>query len=146
MSNGTELRAPVVPVEGQAFKSKQDWINRASRVLTRHPEFHDTQHGDAGGYRGRHFTALCFDQRGRRCWCGKDFDQAEKDNAYPIWWVWPDQIAEMLFIKWEAADEIKRLREIITSAFDELEGGDESGCYLTLKTAVNALGGQSDAG
>ena len=48
------------------------------------------------------------------------------------------------FPEWEAADEIERLQEIITSAFDELESGDESGCYLILKTAVNALGGQSD--
>lgn len=34
-----------------------------------------------------------------------------------------------------AADEIERLRGIIASAFDDLDSGDESGCYLILKNA-----------
>lgn len=85
-----------VPVEGQSFSCQQDWVNRATRMLTSHPRYNDTQNGDVKGYRGQHFAAMCFDQKGRRCTCGKDFQQAEDDNAYPIYWVWPDQIVELI--------------------------------------------------
>lgn len=87
----------IIPVEGQAFTSYQDWVNRASCVLTSHPEYRNTEHyGPAKGWRGAHFTALCFDQQGRRCRIGRDFQQAKLDAAYPIWWVWPDQIAALI--------------------------------------------------
>ena len=86
-----------VPIAGQSFESKQDWIARASRVLTAHPEYHDTEHdGPAKGWRGNHFTAICYDQKGRRVRNGGDFQRAADDDAYPVWWIWPDQIAAML--------------------------------------------------
>ena len=90
---------PFVPIEGQSFSCEQDWINRATRMLTGHPQYNDTQHGDTKGYRGFHFTAMCFDQLdqlGRRVRQGGDFMRATKDNAYPVWWIWPDQIADAL--------------------------------------------------
>lgn len=85
-----------VAVDGQFFHSHQDWVNRASRVLTNHPEFHDTQHPKKKGWTGYHFTALCFDQQGRRVRNGLDFQRAADDGAFPVWWVWPDQLAELL--------------------------------------------------
>ena len=86
-----------VPVEGQSFRSRQDWINTATRALTSHPDYFNAEHeGPAKGWRGAHFTAMCFDQMGRRCRNGGDFRRAEEDEAYPIWWVWPDQIAELI--------------------------------------------------
>lgn len=85
-----------VPVPGQSFKSKQDWIVYATRRLTSHPEFNNTEHGDAKGWRGPHFTTMCFDQLGRRVRNGDHFERAEKDGAYPVWWIWPDQIAALL--------------------------------------------------
>lgn len=85
-----------VPVEGQSFSSKQDWINRATRALTRHPDYNNTEHGEAKGYRGSHFTALAFDQAGRRCRSGADMGRAEIEGAYPVWWIWPDQIVAAL--------------------------------------------------
>lgn len=86
-----------VAIQGQSFASKAQWINRASRVLTGHPEYHNTEHDGPGkGWRGPHFTALCFDQKGRRCRIGADFMRADEEDAYPIWWVWPDQIAGLL--------------------------------------------------
>lgn len=87
---------PFVAVPGQAFNSKQEWIIRATRRLTSHPEYNNTEHGGAKGWRGPHFTAMCFDQLGRRVRNGGDFERAEKDGAYPVWWIWPDQIAELL--------------------------------------------------
>lgn len=82
-----------VPVRGQCFSSQLDWVARARHVLTAHPNYCNTEHdGDAEGWRGPHFTALCFDQTGYRCRNGFDFELAE----YPVWWVWPDQIAALL--------------------------------------------------
>jgi len=90
-------RAPIIPIPGQSFSCEQDWINRASRVLTCHPQYRNTEHdGPATGWRGPHFTTMCFDQKGRRCRNGGDFQRAKDDNAYPIWWIWPDQIAPLL--------------------------------------------------
>lgn len=90
-------REPFIPIHGQSFSCEQDWINRASSVLTNHPQYRNTEHvGPANGWRGDHFTALCFDQHGRRCKCGADFRIAREDDAYPVWWVCPDQIAALL--------------------------------------------------
>lgn len=83
-------------VEGQSFSSKQQWINTATSRLTSHPLYCNTEHGEKKGWRGAHFTALCFDQKGRSVRNGGDFQRAEDDNAYPVWWVWPDQIAGLL--------------------------------------------------
>jgi hypothetical protein len=85
-----------VPVNGQSFSSHQDWVNRATRMLTSHPEYFNTEQPTKKGWQGYHFTALCFDQQGRRCRNGGDFQRAQDEGAYPIWWVWPDQIADLL--------------------------------------------------
>ncbi len=91
-----ETAKPFVPVKGQSFASQQEWINRASRVLTAHAEYNNTEHGDTTGWRGPHFTALCFDQAGNRMRNGGDFKRATDEGTYPVWWVWPDQIPELL--------------------------------------------------
>lgn len=93
-------KTPFVAVDGQSFRCQQDWINRAPHVLTRHPQYHNTEHdGPAKGWRGAHFTTMCFDQLGRRVRNGGDFQRAEDDATYPVWWIWPDQIAELLMTK-----------------------------------------------
>lgn len=91
------MSAPFIPVEGQSFASHSEWVNKATRYLTAHPEYLNTEHdGPKKGWRGNHFTALCFDQQGRRCRNGGDFQRAQDEGAFPVWWVWPDQIAELL--------------------------------------------------
>lgn len=85
-----------VAVEGQSFSSHQDWVNRATRELTSHPQFRDTQHPTKKGWQGYHFTAMCFDQMGRRCRNGGDMQRASDDGAFPVWWIWPDQVAELV--------------------------------------------------
>ena len=87
---------PFVAVEGQFFSSEQDWINRATRVLTCHPAYNNTEHGEATGWRGPHFTAMCFDQAGNRLRNGGDFKRATTAGTYPVWWIWPDQIPAIL--------------------------------------------------
>ena len=91
-----DLIEPFVPVAGQSFSSEQDWINRARRALTSHPEYRNTEHPKAIGWSGHHFTALCFDQAGNRMRNGGDFMRATREGTYPVWWVWPDQIAPLL--------------------------------------------------
>lgn len=83
-------------VPGQSFRSFPQWVNMASSWLTRHPDFNDTQHGNNKGWRGHHFTALCFDQKWRRCRIGADFQRADDEGAFPVWWVWPDQIPQLV--------------------------------------------------
>lgn len=86
-----------VAIDGQSFASHGEWVVRATRCLTSHPKYHNTEHqGPAKGRRGEHFTALCFDQKGRRVRNGGDFQRAEDEGAFPVWWVWPDQIAELI--------------------------------------------------
>ena len=87
---------PFVPIAGQSFSCQQDWINRATRYLTGHPHYNNTEHGENKGWRGAHFTALCFDQAGNRMRNGGDFQRATDDDTYPVWWIWPDQIVDAL--------------------------------------------------
>lgn len=82
----------IIPIEGQSFSCKTNWINSGKRRLTSHHDYLNTEHGERMGWRGFHFTAMCFDQNGMRCRQGSDFDKAE----YPVWWVWPDQISDMI--------------------------------------------------
>ncbi|QIG67292.1 hypothetical protein EVB37_056 [Rhizobium phage RHph_TM3_3_3] len=91
----TQLRiAP--PFEGQQFTSHQQWVNKASSWLTCHPQYRNTEHGETKGWRGHHFTAMCFDSLGRRVTNGGDFRRAEEEGTFPVWWIWPDQIPELV--------------------------------------------------
>src|SRR5687768_10601408 len=105
MSKQCEIIAP--PFEGQCFTSFQDWVNKATSRLTRHVEYNNTEFGETKGYRGRHFTAMCFDSLGRRCRNGGDFQRAEDEGAFPVWWIWPDQIIDLVVSK--ALDELGEL-------------------------------------
>ena len=96
-----------IPIKGQSFHNQAEWVAKASTALTGHPLFNDVAHG-ASGYRGEHFKALCFDQKGRRCTCGADFQRAEDDNSYPVWYIWPDQISYLLMGN---RDERQRLED-----------------------------------
>lgn len=84
------------PFPRQKFDSFELWVNRASRSLTAHPEYNDTEHGERKGWRGHHFTALCFDSQGRRCRNGADMMRARDEHAFPVWWIWPDQIVQLI--------------------------------------------------
>jgi len=84
------------PFDDQTFDNFQQWVNRASSWLTCHPEYNNTEHGETKGWRGKHFTTLCFDSFGRRCRNGGDFQRAHDEGAFPVWWIWPDQIVEAI--------------------------------------------------
>lgn len=90
------MSEPFEAVKGQSFKDHLQWVHKASSWLTCHEDYLDTEHGDTKGWRGNHFKALCFDQKGRMCRNGADMQRAKDENAFPVWWVWPDQIAELL--------------------------------------------------
>jgi len=64
----------------QQFKSFQEWVNKASSWLTR---------------RGPNVQAICYDAKGRHCRNGGDFMRARDEDAFPVRWIWPDQVAEM---------------------------------------------------
>lgn len=78
-------------VSDQRFDTFDQWVSRAFRWLTSHPEYNNTEHG-GDGWRGRHFTAICFDQFGRRCHNGGDFMRARDEGAFPVFYLWPDQL------------------------------------------------------
>lgn len=85
----------------QCFDDFNQWVNKASSWLTRHADYNNTEHGDKKGWRGQHFTALCFDAKGRICRCGGDFMRARDEGTFPIHWVWPDEVPAM-FARLEA--------------------------------------------
>ena len=70
----------------QQFLTFNEWVNKASSWLTRH---HD--------YDPESFRTICFDQKGRLCRRGSDFQRARDEDAFPIHWVWPDQVPELFF-------------------------------------------------
>jgi len=84
------------PFGDQRFDTFEQWVNRASSWLTAHDQYNNTEHGDTKGWRGNHFTALCFDSAGRRCTNGRDMQRARDEDQFPVWWIWPDQIVPAL--------------------------------------------------
>ena len=114
MNNDDVTLGPYIyaPFPKQTFKSFNDWVNRASSVLTAHPQYHNTEH-NKNGWNGSHFTAMCFDSAGKRCYNGGDF----KDAIYPVWWVWPDQIVELLQLTYR--NDYKTLEQEYMSLKDD---------------------------
>ncbi len=74
--------------QNQQFDSFQEWVNKASSWLTRHPRYHE-----------RFYKVVCFDTKGRRCQIGKDFMRADEEGTFPIRWWWPDQPIEELVVR-----------------------------------------------
>lgn len=117
MTAADRAHEALVPIQGQSFSSEQDWINRATRCLTAHPEYHNTEHdGPARGWRGPHFTTMCFNQDGSRVRNGGDFARAEKDGLFPVWWIWPDQIAPLAQQNADLLAENERLSAQLSEA------------------------------
>jgi hypothetical protein len=79
----------------QTFDSFEQWVNKANSWLRRHPQYNNVEHGKAG-YRGTHFTALCFDTAGRICRNGADMMRARDEGCFPVRWLWPDQVPELV--------------------------------------------------
>jgi len=75
----------------QKFETFGQWVNKAHKWLTRHPEYSNPTEGA----RTEEFRAICFDQKGRLCRIGADFHRARDEGAFPIMWLWPDQVAEL---------------------------------------------------
>lgn len=71
-------------LEHQCFRSHREWVNKASSWLTSHPLYSGKPHN--------RFQATCFDAKGRLCQIGADFRRAKEDDAFPVYWLWPDQI------------------------------------------------------
>jgi hypothetical protein len=84
------------PFGDQCFDNFEQWVFRAQSWLTCHHDYNNTEHGEERGWRGEHFTALCFDMKGRRCTRGEHFMRARDEGAFPVWWIWPDQIVPAL--------------------------------------------------
>lgn len=84
------------PFADQKFETFDQWVSRASSWLTSHPQYNNTEHSEARGWRGHHFTALCFDSAGRRCTHGEHFRRAQEEGTFPVWWIWPDQIITLI--------------------------------------------------
>lgn len=78
-------------VTHQRFDSHQQWVNRASRVLTAHPRYNE----GINYSEPNPFKAVCFDSKGRLCRNGGDMARARDENAFPVYWLWPDQIGEV---------------------------------------------------
>jgi hypothetical protein len=91
-------RSKPMSERNQMFINFDQWVCMASSWLTRHPQYDKTE-----------FRAICFDSRGRICACGKDFMRARDENAFPVMWVWPDQVAEFLARSEVFFDEVVRV-------------------------------------
>ena len=78
------------PFPDQVFTSINEWYTRVG--------LDDAECIRLGKDLGSHFyrSSLVFDAKGRRCLSYKDFQRAANEEAFPVWWVWPDQIPELV--------------------------------------------------
>jgi hypothetical protein len=40
--------------------------------------------------------AICFDSLGRHCTCGADFMRARDENTFPVRWLWPNEVGQVV--------------------------------------------------
>lgn len=86
----------MIDIKDQKFDTFNEWVNMASRYLTAHPRYNE-----GINYSEPHpFKATCFDSLGRLCLNGGDMRRADEQNAFPVYWIWPDQIGEALIAAW----------------------------------------------
>lgn len=64
----------------QQFETFQTWVNKASSWLTR---------------RGPHQRVICLDAKNRVCRIGMDMHRARDEGAFPVRWLWPEDVAAL---------------------------------------------------
>lgn len=110
----------------QQFNNHDQWVNKASSWLTRHPEYRPQGHHDE-------FRTICFDTKGRICRNGRDFARAHDEETFPVRWFWPDQVGPLAI----AAEELcKACEDEMTGPCTEEEPGrcsDDEGVSTSLK-------------
>lgn len=63
------------------FDTFQDWVNHATRALT----------GETNDM-GMELKAYCVDTKGRRCICGRDFQRARDEDAFPVRYFFESEV------------------------------------------------------
>ncbi len=106
----------------QRFDSFTQWVDRASSWLTR---------------RSPHEKAICLDAKNRVCRNGGDMMRARDEGAFPVRWLWPDDVAAM------AARQ--QAREAATPCPWDLPGDDRSDREMTDPCPVCGMLGTPDA-
>jgi hypothetical protein len=84
-------------LKDQKFHTFEQWVRRASNVLTNHPLYNNTEHCNKKPWRGMHFVATCYDMDGRIYRNGADMQRARDEQSFPVYWIWPDQYEEAVF-------------------------------------------------
>ncbi|HEV2673268.1 MAG TPA: hypothetical protein VGV37_01920 [Aliidongia sp.] len=64
----------------QQFDSFIQWVNKASSWLCR---------------RGPQHKAICLDAKNRLCVNGADMMRARDEGAFPVRWLWPEDVAKL---------------------------------------------------
>ena len=84
-------------MNGQYFETFDQWVKWASQWLTAHDRYNEgINYSEPNPFR-----AICFDAKGRLCRNGGDFMRARDENAFPVYWLWPDQIGLVALQAWE---------------------------------------------
>jgi hypothetical protein len=83
----------------QQFDFPAQWANHGASWLTR---------------RGPNVKPICFDAGGNICITNADFDRAHQCGLYPVYWVWPDQVAALaVATMWKPIATAPHDREVI---------------------------------
>lgn len=67
--------------DNQQFDNFDQWVAQASLWLTRS---------------GSTERAICFDMKGRICNSGHGFMRARDESAFPVRWLWPSQVPQIV--------------------------------------------------
>lgn len=80
----------------QKFEDFQDWVNTATRKLAYYER--DANLRSVATTPPDLERAICFDTKGRRCLIGKDFSRARDEDAFPVRYIWPDQMISLAML------------------------------------------------
>jgi hypothetical protein len=71
---------PDMAEHDQRFDTYAQWVDKAPSWL---------------GQRGPHEKAICLDSRNRLCAIAPDFARARDEEAFPVRWLWPEDVATL---------------------------------------------------
>lgn len=127
-----------MPLHRQRFDTFEEWVSSATRFLT----FHERYNEGAGWSEPNPFRAVCYDARGRLCRRDRDFMRARDEDAFPVYWIWPDQVGKRLLKEAETvpATQVGDFRQQIVDTMRDITAQRPvSGCAAPLLLTLDRL-------
>lgn len=127
--------------QNQQFDNFDQWVNKASSWLTRYPLNKDGSDPAclSEDHKPDWYRASCFDAKGRPCLSGREFMRARDEDAFPVRWLWPHQIAQIASERNEMLKALRGTRILLRFHCRNQINHSDFSASKALETVENAI-------